>query len=562
MQKCSSCEADLPENSRFCGKCGSVQDSISTEDGTLAAILPPSSNDPAQGSAPAWSPNVQAPTTLPPPPVDEDERRRSVTPLSPLFGAALAEDALLGSVQASTPGAPVVQGTPQIGNVPSVAGSPTPYTNVPASQPPMQGAGNVPASQPMQGAGNVPVSHPTPISQPVQGTGNVPVSHPTPISQPVQGTGNVPVSHPTPISQPVQGTQPTHQPPERPKAPEHHPPHKPHRHHSHPLQHEPHRVVKTKVIGASSFKTIIIVVTAVVVVAAGGIGAAAHFLSHPQPLIRVSSNYTAGNTSAGANGTVLHISGQQFSSNSAITFLLDGHVAPGNPGTQSDSNGNFSADITITNAWSVGTHTLTAIDASNASPKNSVSVMIVQQGEANTPGPDGAPPDDASFKVIAQIQRQAIAGNPYSTQETEFVTGHPDPMGGTVCQPEDNGQPIVTTGVTSNTPIPFRNTYTFSCAGSYKGGKLTLTETLRSEVRVYSLPDGTTTTCTLNSPQPVTDEQVSGSYTGNNTFSGTITYPAIPDSDYSCNGDGSYTFYNFHTYEQFNWTGQVTDLHS
>ena len=210
----------------------------------------------------------------------------------------------------------------------------------------------------------------------------------------------------------------------------------------------------------------------------------------------------------------------------------------------------------------MGTHTLTATDASNDSPKNSVSVLIVQPGQANTPGPDGAPPDDASFKVIAQIQRQAIAGNPYSTQETEFVTGHPDPMGGNVCQPEDNGQPIVTTGVTSNTPIPFRNTYTFSCAGSYKGGKLTLTETLRSEVRVYSLPDGTTTTCTLNSPQPVTDEQLSGSYTGNNTFSGTITYPAIPDSDYSCNGDGSYTFYNFHTYEQFNWTGQVTNLHS
>jgi hypothetical protein len=262
-----------------------------------------------------------------------------------------------------------------------------------------------------------------------------------------------------------------------------------------------------------------------------------------------------GNALVGANGTILHISGQKFSSHSAITFLLDGHVAPGNPGAQSDANGNVSADVTITDAWSLGTHTLTARDASNYSTKNGVSVTIVQPGQANTPGPNGAPPDDASFRVIAQIQGS-------QSTETEVVTGHPDPMGGTVCQPEDNGQPIVTTGFTSNTHTPYRETSTYSCAGSYKGGKLTLTETLTSNVFAFSLSDGTTTTCTLNSPQPQTDEQLSGSYTGNNTFSGTVTYPTIPDSDYSCNGDGSNTFYNFHQGGQsYNWTGQVTDLH-
>ena len=308
----------------------------------------------------------------------------------------------------------------------------------------------------------------------------------------------------------------------------------------------------TKAVGGSSVKTIIIVVTTVVVVAAGGIGAAAYFLSRPRPLISITSNYKVGNALAGANGTILHLSGQKFSSNSAITFLLDGHVAPGNPGTRSDSNGNVSADVTITDAWSVGTHTLTARDASNYSTKNSVSVTIVQSGQANTPGPNGAPPDDASFRVIAQIQGS-------QSTETEVVTGHPDPMGGTVCQPEDNGQPIVTTGVTSNSPIPYRKTSTYSCAGSYKGGKLTLTETLTSDVYVFSEPDGTTVTCTLNSPQP--DGQMSGSYTGNNTFSGTFTYPAIPDSDYPC--DRSNGISNFHQGSQStNWTGQVTDLHS
>src|SRR5437588_10346271 len=177
MQKCSSCRADLPENTRFCGKCGSVQDVLATdvattrsttppppswapESGTMPATWPPYSNAPAQGSAPAWSPNVPVP--LPPWVAEnEDERRRGVPAWSSLNGAALGGDALLGSGQAYTPGAPVVQGTPQIGSFPSVAGSPTPYTNAPVSYATL-GAGNAaPVGHPVQGPGNAPVSHPT-----------------------------------------------------------------------------------------------------------------------------------------------------------------------------------------------------------------------------------------------------------------------------------------------------------------------------------------------------------------------------------------------------------------
>lgn len=68
------------------------------------------------------------------------------------------------------------------------------------------------------------------------------------------------------------------------------------------------------------------------------------------------------------------------------------HAAPSNSGMRSDSKGTFSADVPITDAWSVGTHTLTARDGSLDSPKNSVSVTIVQPGHAHTPGPHGAPP--------------------------------------------------------------------------------------------------------------------------------------------------------------------------
>ncbi len=372
MHKCSYCGVDLQANFRFCGKCGSVQDAIATdaaatmsntpqpqtwvpEGGTIPATWPPYSNYPAQGSTPAWSPNVQGRGTPPSPPAakNEDERRRGIASWSPLYGAALGADALLGSGQASTPGAPVVPGTPQIGSVPSVAGSPTPYTNAPVG-PPAQG----PA--------------------------------PAPVGPPAQGPGNMPISHP------VQRPQPTHHPPEQPGTQEHHPIHKHHEHPTHRTQHAAGHV--TKAAGGSAVKTIILVVTTVVVVAAGGIAAAAYFLSRPQPLISITSKYTVGNAPAGANGTILHISGQKFSSNSAITFLLDGRVAPGNQGTRSDANGTFSANVTITDAWSVGTHTLTARDASNYSTKNSVSVTIVQPGQANTPGPTPTPTPPAVFR--------------------------------------------------------------------------------------------------------------------------------------------------------------------
>lgn len=562
MQKCSHCGADLPANARFCRNCGSRQDSPPTDvanpasntpppppwvpqSGTIPANWSPTVYPPPQASSPPWTPNPQTPMTPPPTDGNEDERRRGIAPWSTMYGAGLDTDAMLGSGQAYTPGVPGVQGTPQIGSVPSVTGTPTPYTNAPVSYP--QAAGNAPSVGPStSGAGNAPVNHP------VHGPTNAPVSHPVhgpvhmPVSHPVHGPVHLPVTHP------VHGPHPTPHPPEPPGTHTHDPIHKHHRHHTHHGQHEPHLAAHTvKVAGGSSAKTIILVVTVVVVVAAAGIGAAAYFLSRPNPNISVTSNFKVGNTPAGADGTTLHIRGQKFSSNSAITFLLDGHAAPGNPGTRSDSNGNFNATVPITNAWSVGPHTLTARDASNYSTQNSVRVTIVQSGQANTPGPDGAPPDDASFRVIAQIQGS-------QSTETIIVTGHPDPMGGSACLSEDSGQPVTSSGYTLNNHIPFQRTDTYSCSGSYKGGKLTLTETMTSETSVYTQSDGSTATCTLNSPQP--DGKMSGSYTGNNTFSGTATYLYIPPSDFTCKSNNG--FYKWYIYEQDNWTGQVTNLHT
>lgn len=512
LLKCSYCGADLPENSRFCGKCGSVQDSTATdgatsrsnaqqpswapEGGTLPASQPPYTYPTPDiyltpGSQPSWSPNSGSPITPPPPPppTENEEERRGIPPWSPQYGAALGADALMSGGQPYGYGAPSVQGTPQIGGVPRVSGTPTSYSNAPA--------------------------------------GHL-----------AQGPGyQSPISH---YSQ--AGQQPTYYPPQQ--HPEHHVQHAQHGHHA--------AAGATKVAGASGVKTIIIVVVTVVVVAAGGIGAAAYFLNRPQPLISITSSYKVGSTLAGSNGTILHINGQKFSGNSAITFLLDGNPAPGNPSAHSDSNGNFSADVKITGAWSVGTHTLAARDASNYSTKNSVSVTIVQPGVAHTPGPNGAPPDDATFTISISAKGTYTSSQPFTRNETLRITGRPDPAGGTVCQDGDTGQQFSSSGVTLDTHIAFTETYSFSCKGSYKGGKVSYTETLVTNVITYT---STGVSCTLIAPQM--NQQVTGSYTSQNTFTGTLVYGHTPQSDFHCTNPNSYFFY---IGGNATWTGTVGGL--
>ena len=305
----------------------------------------------------------------------------------------------------------------------------------------------------------------------------------------------------------------------------------------------------TKVAGGSSVKTIILVVTTVAVVAAGGIAAAVHFLARPQPLISITSNYKVGNALAGANGTLLHISGQQFSSNSAIAFLLDGRAAPGNPGTRSDSNGNFRTDMTITSAWSVGTHTLTARDASNDSTQHSVSVTIVQPGQANTPGPDGAPPDDASFRLNITVQGPySDIADPFASNPVLIITGHPDPEGGTVCSPDDNGQSITRNGTTLSNGTPYTQVSTATCGGTYKAGQISYIETDTS-VTITWQDNGLNINCVQQ--KPAVDLQLTGAYAGNGTFSGTFNASYVP---YTCDQQG----YGFHQVAlNGTWTGTI-----
>ncbi|RAQ97211.1 hypothetical protein [Thermogemmatispora tikiterensis] len=276
------------------------------------------------------------------------------------------------------------------------------------------------------------------------------------------------------------------------------------------------------------------VVVVVVVLVVGGVVAAVNLLhlGQGQPQLRVSSAYHVGSLPAGATGTSLQVSGQQFASDSQVSFYLDGQSLPG-VSAKTDDNGALKVNLSVTSGWKLGQHTLTAADASNNRVQQGVTVVIVPQGQAHTPGPNGAPSDDASFKIAF------TASNGSSTQSGTFtVTGHPDPAGGTVCASyadgmQDDGQPHTLSGVTSS-GIRYQETLVATCQGTYRGGKIIYKEIYSQDQVVFQTSLGNVT-C---SAAPHT-AQADGSFVDATHVKGTLSGPAY---SYSCdNGNSSQT---------------------
>jgi hypothetical protein len=271
----------------------------------------------------------------------------------------------------------------------------------------------------------------------------------------------------------------------------------------------------------------IAIIILVILVVLGGVGGAAYFLTRPKPTISVTSTYHHGTTPAGANTTTLSVTGSKFSSNSTITFLLDGQPAPDSQTSLSDSQGNVKATLTVSANWGVGPHTLTARDGGNYTTQQGASIVIVNPGEANTPGPNGAPPDDMSFSFDANITAQdALTGETFQPfTDSLSVTGQPDPAGGKVCNPKyDDGNPQTSTGKDAN-GNPFTETTIYACSGTYKGGKIDYTETATKDVIVFS--DGFT--CTAQTPYVF--EHLEGTFTDGKTINGTFSNDAVT---YNC----------------------------
>ncbi|HLV97109.1 MAG TPA: hypothetical protein VKT82_00400 [Ktedonobacterales bacterium] len=296
----------------------------------------------------------------------------------------------------------------------------------------------------------------------------------------------------------------------------------------------------------------IALIAAAVLLVLGATGAGILYaLTRPQPVISVTSDYHVGSVPAGSTSTILHIEGSQFSSYSAIIFLLDGRPAPDSLVYPSDQNGNIEADLVITARWTPGAHHLTARDASGATTHASSTIMIVQQGQANTPGPNGAPADDTPRFTLWMTGGGsqfvvAFASNTGGAPGTLTVQGQPDPAGGSVCNlTTDTGKPTTITYPTpSNLGIdtgsggiifvgPINSlqkvTTAYTCSGTYQSGKISYTETNTIDTVVFS--DGLT--CKLAAPRVT--YQMQGAFTSATSASGTYSVPA---SELKCS-DGS-----------------------
>jgi hypothetical protein len=267
-----------------------------------------------------------------------------------------------------------------------------------------------------------------------------------------------------------------------------------------------------------------LIVLVVLIILGGGGAAAIYLLTRPKPAITVTSNYKVGSTPAGATGTELDVTGQKFSGSSNVSFLLDGQPAPDNQTTLSDSNGNIKATLKITSNWGVGQHVLTAKDAGNYKTDQGITISIVNPGEAKTPGPNGAPSDDASFKVAVHIR--TADGSTFTDNVT--VTGTAD-AGKQVCNPEfDDGAPHTSSGDASG--LTYVETLIYSCSGTYKGGKLSYTEQATKDQIVFS--NGVTCTAQV----PYVFEKLDGTFTAAKTLTGDYSADAVT---YSCSSGDS-----------------------
>lgn len=264
-------------------------------------------------------------------------------------------------------------------------------------------------------------------------------------------------------------------------------------------------------------KVALIVIAILVLLGAGGAGAA-YFLLRPKPIVTVTSKYMVGATPAGAATTILHLTGSKFAANSTVSFLLDGQPEPGHQFLQSDANGALAGDLTITTDWALGPHTLTAKDASGNVTAQGQAIIIVAQGEANTPGPKGAPADDTpSFTIkLTEHAHYKDTGENNTYAYTLVVTGQPDPAGGKVCNPGyDTGKLHTNRGTSGG--LRFTETFVVTCSGTYKGGKLMYTQTYSN----YKLAFSNGVTCRATASY--VNQELDGSFTDATSISGTLS---------------------------------------
>ena len=185
------------------------------------------------------------------------------------------------------------------------------------------------------------------------------------------------------------------------------------------------------------------------------------------------------------------------------------------PTVSSDAHGSIQADLIVTSQWTVGKHMLAARDDLGNTTRMGVPIEIVAQGLDGTPGPNGAPADDDSFSITAQVTSETESGDSDNFQQTLTIVHNPDPAIGTICDPEYTGQPIVRKGTLKNSTVPYTETIIFACQVTYKHGQLTYKEIATSDVFVV----GSSLQCA--SQGPYVYSEFDGSFSSNVSSKGT-----------------------------------------
>ena len=243
----------------------------------------------------------------------------------------------------------------------------------------------------------------------------------------------------------------------------------------------------------------------------------------PVPVVQVQSKYHDGTTPTGSISTSFTLAGKRFGPNTIVTFLLDGQSLPGMQPTPADSQGRVQATVFVTSAWSLGKHMLTAQDNQGHRTQASAPLEIVHQGEAQTPGPNGAPTDDATFTISVTVQATDVG----TGKQTSFSLSL-NVSGGKVCNNgDDTGQPV-TFSQTFSDGTSYQESAVYTCSGTYKAGHVTYTETDTQDT--FNLSDGGY--CVAATPR--VNELLDGTFSSASAISGSyksdryqITCPTV-----------------------------------
>jgi hypothetical protein len=304
-------------------------------------------------------------------------------------------------------------------------------------------------------------------------------------------------------------------------------------------------------------KTLALVALSVGIIAAIiGTGVFVYAATRPNPVLTLTSAYHVNGIPAGASSTTFSVHGQHFSSNEAITFILDGQQLFGIAPVESDGNGAFTVALPIGKDWTLGKHILTASDADHYLTKQDVQVLIVTAGQASTPGPNGAPSDNSSFKISTSFSGTVLeTGNPDTSSETITVTGNPDPAGGSVCGENEGGLPFVTHSTFSEGNLAgtaYKETFVETCSGTYRGGKLEENVTVTSQYLSYT--DSSSNDVICSPSVPYVYEQIQGTFSSTTVISGTYN---IASARLTCTS----AFETFTQYaEAGSWNGTVSSM--